>query len=86
MSDSKHVVVSTLKTVFAVYKLENIPCGKDNCRKCPHGPYWYAYTPVYSTEKGKRRGLLLKYKRIYIGKKFRLLQGDSGEIVQANVK
>jgi len=19
-----------------------VPCGKANCRKCPHGPYWYA--------------------------------------------
>jgi len=19
-----------------------VPCGRVNCRKCPHGPYWYA--------------------------------------------
>jgi hypothetical protein len=25
------------------YRLENVRCGKPNCRSCPHGPYWYAY-------------------------------------------
>jgi hypothetical protein len=28
-----------------------IRCGKDNCTRCPHGPYYYAYW----TEDGKRR-------------------------------
>jgi hypothetical protein len=28
-----------------------VRCGKDNCRRCPHGPYWYAYW----TEDGRRR-------------------------------
>jgi len=28
-----------------------VRCGKLECRKCPHGPYWYAYW----TEDGKRR-------------------------------
>ena len=28
-----------------------VRCGKDNCTRCPHGPYWYAYW----TENGKRR-------------------------------
>lgn len=23
------------------YALKNIVCGKDNCSRCPHGPYWY---------------------------------------------
>jgi hypothetical protein len=31
------------------YRLESIPCGKENC-KCArgklHGPYWYSYTRV----------------------------------------
>ena len=22
---------------------QTVRCGKDNCRKCPHGPYWYGY-------------------------------------------
>ena len=25
------------------YRLEEVRCGKDNCTRCPHGPYWYAY-------------------------------------------
>ena len=25
------------------YRRENVRCGKQGCKKCPHGPYWYAY-------------------------------------------
>jgi hypothetical protein len=25
------------------YRQEHVRCGKDGCRTCPHGPYWYAY-------------------------------------------
>ena len=25
------------------YRLEDVRCGKPNCKSCPHGPYWYAY-------------------------------------------
>jgi hypothetical protein len=32
-----------------------IRCGKDNCRRCPHGPYWYAYWD----EDGRRRSRYL---------------------------
>lgn len=28
-----------------------IKCGKVNCTRCPHGPYWYAYW----TEAGSRK-------------------------------
>ncbi len=28
-----------------------VRCGKSDCTKCPHGPYWYAYW----TEDGRRR-------------------------------
>lgn len=28
-----------------------VRCGKANCTRCPHGPYWYAYW----TENGRRR-------------------------------
>lgn len=24
------------------YQLRPVYCKKDNCTKCPHGPYWYA--------------------------------------------
>ncbi len=25
------------------YRQEYVRCGKERCRSCPHGPYWYAY-------------------------------------------
>jgi hypothetical protein len=25
------------------YRLERVRCGKEGCKSCPHGPYWYAY-------------------------------------------
>lgn len=28
-----------------------VRCGKAECTRCPHGPYWYAYW----TEDGRRR-------------------------------
>jgi hypothetical protein len=28
-----------------------VRCGKPNCTRCPHGPYWYAHW----TEGGRRR-------------------------------
>jgi hypothetical protein len=34
-----------------------VRCGKDSCRTCPHGPYWYAHW----REDGRRRSR-------YIGK------------------
>jgi hypothetical protein len=25
------------------FRQEAVRCGRKNCRRCPHGPYWYAY-------------------------------------------
>jgi hypothetical protein len=25
------------------FRLEYVKCGKQGCKKCPHGPYWYGY-------------------------------------------
>ncbi len=25
------------------FRYETVRCGKQNCTRCPHGPYWYAY-------------------------------------------
>ncbi len=25
------------------YRQELVSCGRENCSRCPHGPYWYAY-------------------------------------------
>lgn len=33
------------------YELRRIDCGKDNCTKCPHGPYWYQ---LMRTRHGKK--------------------------------
>ena len=33
------------------FRQQEVRCGKQNCTRCPHGPYWYAYW----TEDGKRR-------------------------------
>lgn len=40
------------------FRCEYVRCGKANCRTCPHGPYWYAYT--------HRKG---KVKKRYVGRK-----------------
>ncbi|MBT8203179.1 MAG: hypothetical protein HKN74_04450 [Acidimicrobiia bacterium] len=37
------------------YREQLIRCGKQNCTRCPHGPYWYAYW----TEDGRRRSCYL---------------------------
>src|SRR5207249_2499036 len=29
--------------VKVTYRREEVRCGKANCTRCPHGPYWYAY-------------------------------------------
>ncbi len=25
------------------FRYETVRCGKANCTRCPHGPYWYVY-------------------------------------------
>ena len=37
------------------YREQLIRCGKENCTRCPHGPYWYAYW----NEDGRRRSSYL---------------------------
>ena len=29
-------------------------CGKENCERCPHAGYWYAYVPEWACSKHKR--------------------------------
>src|SRR5574340_1004607 len=33
------------------FRYETVRCGKANCTRCPHGPYWY----VYWKEDGRTR-------------------------------
>ncbi len=51
------------------YTREEQWCGKKNCTKCPHGPYYWAYPPSKegTAENGFRR---IPQKPIYIGKVF----------------
>jgi hypothetical protein len=37
------------------FRQQSVRCGKDNCTRCPHGPYWYAYW----NENGQRRSSYL---------------------------
>jgi len=44
--------------VEVCYRQEFIRCGREGCKSCPHGPYWYAYW----WDKGRTR-------KKYVGKK-----------------
>ena len=37
------------------FRQQAVRCGKQNCTRCPHGPYWYAYW----SEAGKPRSCYL---------------------------
>lgn len=37
------------------FREQSVRCGKENCTRCPHGPYWYAYW----NENGRRRSSYL---------------------------
>lgn len=39
----------------AKLRKQMVRCGKENCTRCPHGPYWYAYW----SEDGRRRSRYL---------------------------
>lgn len=39
------------------YRRQYVRCGNPPCKKCPHGPYWYAYQHSMG-----------KMKKIYVGK------------------
>lgn len=34
-------VVKSFQVGGFEYQLKTTTCGKKNCTKCPHGPYWY---------------------------------------------
>ncbi len=50
------------------FRYETVRCGKENCSRCPHGPYWYAYWK----EGGRTRSR-------YIGKTLPSVAKDSYE-------
>src|SRR5512135_1620972 len=51
------------------FRYETVRCGKENCTKCPHGPYWY----VYWKENGRTRSR-------YVG---RSLPGRAKQVYEA---
>ncbi len=39
-----HPGVHAEQTIGSItFRYETVRCGKQNCTRCPHGPYWYAY-------------------------------------------
>ena len=53
--ESQGVELPTGSAPKVSLRQQNVRCGKANCTKCPHGPYWYAYW----TEDGRRRSRYL---------------------------
>lgn len=40
------IIVETFIYKGVTYQLRHVGCGKKECGKCPHGPYWYAIVPT----------------------------------------
>jgi hypothetical protein len=53
-------------------QLEKVKCGKETCRQCPHGPYWYGYW---------RQGGRMKSQ--YIGKEWAKVRGFAEQVQAA---
>jgi hypothetical protein len=51
------------------FRQEMVRCGRATCRRCPHGPYWYAYW---------REGGRLRSR--YIGKQLPQAPGSPGPV------
>ena len=40
----RHRAVTAEQQIGSItFRYETVRCGKPNCTRCPHGPYWYAY-------------------------------------------
>lgn len=51
------------------FRQEMVRCGRATCRRCPHGPYWYAYW----RERGRLRSR-------YIGKQLPKAPGSPAPV------
>lgn len=78
-------IIATIRTKVATYQQELVECGKKNCSKCPHGPYWYAYVAIVTSRNnsGKTKSII---RRLYIGKDFHFLDGDQGASAKSGRK
>ena len=46
----------SVNTKKVSYRKKDIKCGKESCRSCPHGPYWYAEWSENGVRKSKYLG------------------------------
>ena len=44
------------------FRYETVRCGKANCTRCPHGPYWYAYWKEEGRTRSRYVGRMLPEK------------------------
>ncbi len=44
------------------FRYETVRCGKQNCTRCPHGPYWYAYWKENGRTRSRYVGRVLPQK------------------------
>lgn len=58
------------------FRYETVRCGKANCTRCPHGPYWYAYWKENGRTRSRYVGRVLpeKARRVYEEKQRAKLQ------------
>jgi hypothetical protein len=77
----KKFIVKVVCTQYATYRSEMRECGKPNCKRCPHGPYWYAYIRIPGKTNPDGSKDMSKIKAIYIGKEFKYLKNDQKNIV-----
>lgn len=49
------------------FRYETVRCGKANCTRCPHGPYWYAYWKESGRTRSRYVGRMLpeKARQVY---------------------
>ncbi|MBI4785597.1 MAG: hypothetical protein HY782_00920 [Chloroflexi bacterium] len=40
---SQRAVTTEQQFGSLTFRYETVRCGKKNCTRCPHGPYWYVY-------------------------------------------
>ena len=48
------------------FRYETVRCGKANCTRCPHGPYWYAYCKEDGRTRSRYVGRVLPEKALEV--------------------
>ncbi|KQC15682.1 MAG: hypothetical protein WCY97_00375 [Methanothrix sp.] len=57
--DGRKADIEERRPASVTYRQEWIYCGKE-CKKCPHGPYWYCYWKEDGKTKTRYIGKVLK--------------------------